>query len=271
MAIRLYWWHEKRASGDENYGDLLSQFLVEKISKQKVIAIKHPAKGLHKYFFKHYVTIGSIISSATKNSIVWGSGIIKKNENIRDAKFIAVRGPQTRKRILDLGFSCPEVYGDPAILLPDYYSNSKIQKEYEIGIIPHYVDFKTVNEVLKNDKRIKVIDLLTKDAHSVTDQILQCKTIISSSLHGIIIPQSYRIPALWIKFSNKLSGDNIKFYDYFESMNIDFKNEYFIEPKNLSFDLLKQKLEKNESVLLQNKEILEFRKKYLLKSCPFLT
>jgi hypothetical protein len=77
MAIRLYWWHEKRASGDENYGDLLSQYLVEKISKKRVVAIKHPSKGWHKHFFKHYLTIGSIISAATHKSIVWGSGIIK--------------------------------------------------------------------------------------------------------------------------------------------------------------------------------------------------
>ncbi len=270
MAIRLYWWHEKRASGDENYGDLLSQFLVEKISKQKVIAIKHPAKGLHKYFFKHYITIGSIISSATKRSIVWGSGIIKKDDKIRDAKFTAVRGPQTRKRILDMGFSCPEVYGDPAILLPEYYKK-EIEKTFEIGLIPHYVDYQAVNEALKDDKRVKVINLLTTDIEKTTDEILECKQIISSSLHGVIVSQSYRIPSLWIKFSNKLSGDNIKFYDYFESMNIEFKGEDFIEPKNLNFNLLKQKLEKNKSVLLLDESILELRKKELLKNCPFAT
>lgn len=268
MAIRLYWWHENRSSGLENYGDVLSQYLVEKISKQKVIAIKHPAKGWHKYFFKHYVTIGSIISAVTKNSIVWGSGIIKKTETIRDAKFTAVRGPHTRQRILDLGYQCPEVYGDPAILLPDFYS-PKITQQYEIGIIPHYVDYEAVKDALKNEKRIKVINLLTHSIEKTTNEILECKHIISSSLHGVIISQAYGIPALWIKFSNKLSGDNIKFYDYYESLNIDFNAEDFVEPNNLSYDLLAEKLEQNKEVLLPESDILQHRKTELLKNCPF--
>lgn len=269
MAIRLYWWHEKRDNGDENYGDLLSKYLVEKIAQQKVIDIKHPAVGWHKYFFKHYVTIGSIISSATKNSIVWGSGIIKSNDNIRDAKFTAVRGPKTRKRILELGFQCPEVYGDPGILLPLYYNNSTIKKKYKIGIIPHYVDYKAVVEQFKNNNKIKVINLLTKSIEKTTDEILECENIISSSLHGVIIPQAYKIPSLWIKFSNKLSGDNIKFYDYFESMDIDFKGECYIDPKDLTYEVLEDKLKENASVLLQEHGILEHRQNELLKHCPF--
>jgi len=29
MAVRLYWWQEKRSDGNENYGDLLSKYLVK--------------------------------------------------------------------------------------------------------------------------------------------------------------------------------------------------------------------------------------------------
>ena len=269
MAIRLYWWHEKRLSKLENYGDLLSQYLAEKISNQKVIAIEHPSKGFQKYLYKHYITIGSIISSATKKSIIWGSGIIKKNDNIRRAKFLAVRGPRTRQRILDLGLDCPEVYGDPGILLPDFYENKLIKKKFKIGVIPHYIDFIKVNEKLKNDKRIKVINLLTDNIEKTTDEILECQNIISSSLHGLIIPQTYRIPSLWVKFSNNLSGDNIKFYDYFESMDINFFTENFMNIEDLKFELLFKKLEENKSILLQEKAILDHRKMLLLKNCPF--
>ena len=268
MAIRLYWWHEKRASGLENYGDLLSKYILERISRQKVICIEHPNKGLHKYFFKHYVSIGSIISSVNKNSIVWGSGIIKKNDNIRDAKFLAVRGPKTRQRILEMGYNCPEVYGDPAILLPNFYK-PLVKKKYTIGVIPHYIDYKEVCEVFKNDSRTKVINLLTNSVEKTTRHILECEQIISSSLHGVIVPQGYGIPSLWVKFSNKLSGDNIKFYDYFESTNINFKSENRIEPSDLCYEKLKQLLNDNKKVLLPNPIILELRKKQLLNSCPF--
>ncbi|CAH8295308.1 polysaccharide pyruvyl transferase [Mariniflexile fucanivorans] len=268
MGIRLYWWREKRKNGLENYGDLLSKYLVEKISNKKVISIKHPLKGFHKYFFKHYICIGSIISSASKKSIVWGSGIIKKNDNIRNAKFLAVRGPETRAKILEKGFECAEVYGDPAILLPDYYS-PKIKKIYELGIVPHYVDYDRVVEVFSNEKNIKIINLLTTDIEKTTDEILECEKIISSSLHGLILPHAYGIPAIWIKFSDKLSGDNIKFYDYYKSMDIDFNAESLIDLTNTSFQNLNRLFEVNKLFLLPKESILNSRKKALINSCPF--
>ncbi|MFD1614953.1 polysaccharide pyruvyl transferase family protein [Gelatiniphilus marinus] len=268
MAIRLYRWKGKRQDNLENYGDLLSLYLAKKLSNKKIIPIKHPSKGFQKYFFKNYLSIGSIISSATEKSLVWGSGIIKADENIRKANFLAVRGPRTRKRILELGYDCPETYGDPAILLPNFY-NPTVQKKYKIGIIPHYVDFKEVAAVFKESKITKVINLMTNSIEHTTQEILKCEHIISSSLHGVIIAQAYRIPSLWVKFSNKLFGDNIKFYDYYESMGINFTKEFFIVPKDLSIKKIEELLETNKEVLLQDEKILELRKNELLKSCPF--
>ncbi|GGD02356.1 polysaccharide pyruvyl transferase family protein [Hyunsoonleella pacifica] len=268
MKIRLYWWQEKRKDGRENYGDLMSKYLIEKISNSTVKTVTHPSRRLYKYLLKHYISIGSIISSANENSIVWGSGIIKKDDNIRDAEFLAVRGPKTRKRILEKGFNCPEVYGDPALLMPEYYS-SKIDKKYSIGVIPHYVDYKEVKKQFVNNSSVKVIDLLTFNVEKTTDEILECKYIISSSLHGVIVAQSYNIPALWVKFSNKLSGDNIKFYDYYASVGIPFKDEIFIKPMDLNEVLINKILNKNKTLLLADTVLQKKCKRDLMKSCPF--
>ncbi|MFD1163090.1 polysaccharide pyruvyl transferase family protein [Hwangdonia seohaensis] len=268
MKIRLFWWQEKREDRRENYGDLMSKYLVEKISKEKIITVSHPSKRLYKHIFKHYLAIGSIISSANKNSIVWGSGIIKKDDNIRDAKFLAVRGPKTRKRVLEKGFNCLEFYGDPALLMPDYY-NPKIEKKYKLGIIPHYVDYKEVNNYFTNNTSVNVIDLLTYNVEKTTDEILECERIISSSLHGVIVAQAYKIPALWVKFSNKLSGDNIKFYDYYESVGVPFQDEVFINPKDLNEALIEKLLDENNPILLADNALLKQRKKELMQSCPF--
>lgn len=268
MKIRLYWWQEKRKDGRENYGDLMSKYLVEKISGKKIITVSHPSKRLYKHIIKHYISIGSIISSANKNSIVWGSGIIKKNDNIRDAKFLAVRGPKTRKRILEKGFECPENYGDPALLMPEYY-NPQINKKYKIGIIPHYVDYEEVKNNFATNASVKVIDLLTCNVEETTDEILECERIISSSLHGVIVAQAYNIPVLWTKFSNKLSGDNIKFYDYYESVGVPFKDEIFITPKELNKALIEKLLDDNYNVLLANDSLLKQRKIDLMQACPF--
>ena len=268
MKIRLYWWQEKRENGKENYGDLMSKYLVEKIANKKVRTVSHPSKRINRLVFKHYISIGSIIASANTNSIVWGSGIIKKKDNIRNAKFLAVRGPKTRARILEKGYKCPEVYGDPALLMPNYY-NPETEKKYKIGIIPHYVDYKEVKQAFLKDGSVKVIDLLTYNVEQTTSEILECEQIVSSSLHGVIVAQSYSIPALWLKFSDKLSGDNIKFYDYFESVGIPFKEAIFVKPNTLNALKLEALLNANKTVLLADATLLETRKNNLITSCPF--
>ncbi|WP_272973581.1 polysaccharide pyruvyl transferase family protein [Croceibacter atlanticus] len=268
MAIHLYFWQEKRDNGLENYGDLMSKYLVERISNRKVKTVTHPSKGLYKHLLKHYLVIGSILSSAQKKSVVWGSGIIKKDDTIREAKFLSVRGPRTRAAILEKGFQCPENYGDPALLMPKYY-NPKIEKKYKLGIIPHYVDFKSINDRFKDNPDIKVINLLTNNVEKTTDEILECERTVSSSLHGVIVSHAYAIPSLWIKFSEKLSGDNIKFYDYFDSVGIHFKNIIEENPKQLTLKKIEDLLFDFETVLLPEKTKIEALLYSLQKTCPF--
>jgi polysaccharide pyruvyl transferase WcaK-like protein len=169
---------------------------------------------------------------------------------------------------LDLGYNCPEVYGDPAILLPEHYKPI-VEKRYKLGIIPHYIDYKLVKAALKNNEQIKVINLLTKSVEATTNEILECHNIISSSLHGVIVSQAYGIPALWVKFSNKLSGDNIKFYDYYQSVNIDFNSEQTVLEDHMNYDAFYKLLETNKNVLLPEASVLEMRKRELMQHCPF--
>lgn len=266
--VHAYWWRLNREDGRDNYGDILAPYLISKLSKKKIVSVEHPMMRRYRWFIKHYLTIGSIISHACEKSIVWGSGIIIKNQNVRNAKFVAVRGPQTRRRLLELGYEVPEVYGDPALLLPMFISNIKNTK-YKIGIIPHYVDYEVVYKAFKDVINIKVIDLMTDNVERTTKEILECESIISSSLHGIIVSHAFFIPALWVKFSNKLAGDNIKFYDYFESVDLFYKTELVNNPMNTNYKDLEQFLLDNSELLTPNKELLELRKKQLLQTCPF--
>ncbi|MCF7568964.1 polysaccharide pyruvyl transferase family protein [Sabulilitoribacter arenilitoris] len=219
--IRLFWWNETKLQGKtkENFGDLLGKYLVEKISKKKVVWSKPNKHSIYNLFKPIYVTIGSILTHVNKNCVVWGSGIISKEYPIKKAKFLAVRGPQTRAHLLQQGYHVPEVYGDPALLLPMYY-NPKIKKEYEVGIIPHYSDFNKIKPLYKTEKDLLLIDLMTNDIEKTTNKILACKKIVSSSLHGVIVAHAYGIPAVWQKFSENVFGDDIKYQDYFESVEI---------------------------------------------------
>lgn len=266
--IYLYWCNNHLKDGKENFGDLLPKYIIEKISKRKIIQVIHPSMRRYKHVLKHYLTIGSILEAANENSIVWGSGIIRENDFIKEAKFLAVRGPKTRKRLLELGYKVPEIYGDPAILLSDVYPN-KIEPKYELGIIPHYVDYESIQTVFKDDASVKVIDLTTTDVEKTLDEILECKAIISSSLHGVIVPHTYGIPALWVKFSDKLGGDNIKFFDYFESVNLHYSKIVEINSDQVHAALLKEILESNADLALPKKEVLTKIKNDLMKSNPF--
>ncbi len=67
--------------------------------------------------------------------------------------------------------------------------------------------------------RVKVIDI-NGGLEQVVDEIVSCKRIVSSSLHGIIASHAYGVPAARIKFSDRLVGDGFKFRDYWESVGV---------------------------------------------------
>ncbi|MCG1036601.1 polysaccharide pyruvyl transferase family protein [Polaribacter sargassicola] len=251
---------DSKQSSKENFGDVLTPYLIKKLSGFNPINF-NPSSG-YAYFIKHSMMVGSIISRSKKKTKVWGSGIIKKNEDIKGGVFLAVRGPRTYKRVLDLGFKSNKIFGDPALLLPMVYKN-KINKKYKFGIIPHYVDYEVIYAIYQNNKSVKVIDLMINvdEVENIIDQINECHYIISSSLHGIIVADTYNIPNVWLKFSNKLSGDDVKFYDYLESVNRVVKNVNSIE----------EIIVKSDYSLFENtsENILEEMRKSLLSVYPY--
>lgn len=266
-TIRLFWWNEKVIQGKsrENYGDLLGKYLVEKISGKKVVFAWPKKWSLLDYCNPIYVTIGSILTHVNHKCIVWGSGIISKEYPIKKAIFLAVRGPQTRKKLLNAGYEVPEIYGDPALLLPRFF-NPKVEKKYKYGVVPHYNDYKLVSNWFQDNPHIHLIDMMTTDVELKTIEFLQCERIVSSSLHGIIVAHTYSIPAVWQKFSNNVFGDDIKFQDYLESVDIAFYKPGIQEVCYSEFEL-EQLFITFPSVPKQ--ELLESLRNGLMEVCPF--
>lgn len=267
MITLLYYW--KSNSKNQNFGDLLSKYIVSKLSNKKIIYTNPTNRWVRKLGIKHYLAIGSILNKATKKSIIWGSGIISKKQRIRGGKFLAVRGPETRKRLLELGFNCPEIYGDPGLLSSLFYKK-ELKKKYEIGIIPHYVDYDKISKNYEQNDAVLVINLMCENVEQVFDKIKMCKFIFSTSLHGVIVPHSFNIPALWVKYSDKLAGDNIKFYDYYKSVNIDFP-EKILESKTYDLQELLELKNNNLQVILPKKENIEQLQRDLINGSPFNT
>lgn len=72
----------------------------------------------------------------------------------------AVRGPVTRAILMDYGYSVPEVYGDPAIIMPEIYKAVPLKNRKKYGLITHkdYV----LNEKYEENK-IARLNICTDD------------------------------------------------------------------------------------------------------------
>lgn len=248
MCEKAYWQQL------DNVGDKLTPWFYHACTKKNITWIPPQSKK------QHYIAVGSIVAHANEYSLVWGAGILWKNQKINPkAKFLAVRGPITRQRIIELGGECPEIYGDPALLSPLFYI-PKPEKKQNFGLIPHCIDYKQALQLFGNVKNLKIIDI-RRPVENVINEIASCNKIISTSLHGLILSDAYQIPCKWGILSNKLSGDNIKFRDYWDSI----KTPHY-RPVDLS--------NINKNILhyydfdSHNFNWLPYQ---LLKTCPFYT
>lgn len=218
--IKLYWWRGEGAtdSSKRNFGDYLSPMIVEMLSGKEVIH-SHP---------KHadMLAIGTIlpVEKKAKGLIfkrrlhIWGSGTDRCNRQFSDRHhYHAVRGALSRNQIEgDKG----DIYlGDPGLLADRLVKSNSVPKKYEVGVIAHYVDQSDprLPALLskKNVKKINVFDPVDQ----VLQQIQECDIIISSSMHGLIVADSFGIPNRRLVLSQGLISD-YKFGDYYSAFGI---------------------------------------------------
>ena len=247
----IYW------SNHKNLGDELSPYLVKKITGKDFQAIKRTE--LH---CPHtLLAVGSMLSRYTlkRNIVVWGTGTLTrscfapkrlkifpvtrffKNLKIWQRQYYieqpdirAVRGPRTRQLIEELGFFCPRIYGDPAILLPLFYKPRRLDHTYRAGVIFHHahkISNKVVSALLEKDVRvISIARQGDSEIEDFIDEVCSCERIYSSSLHGLIVAQAYGIPTQWIQEMNREihPDQEHKFYDYFEGANQEIQAPYML-------------------------------------------
>lgn len=208
-VIRLYWWNQI-----PNFGDGISKIVVEKLSGRPVIWASPSDCDIF--------AVGSIMKLARrayskpnqeKKPWVWGTGSIgpQRRDFVNNVRFALVRGPLTA---VLLGLEM-ENYGDPGLLVANALGEDIERGDY-VGLIPHHSQIKStqVSQISKSDPRLKLIDVRNKDAKSVVREIASCKYVLSSSLHGLIVADSYGIPNTWLRPNGIHSTPKFKFYDY---------------------------------------------------------
>ena len=220
--VNIFQYHPERFGFDLyqkepfNLGDSLGEVIIRFFLEQKGIDIDKPVSKT-----KHLYCVGSNILGAYQDATIWGSGcllypsrrsFLLQKLSRRKLDLRAVRGPLTKKLLEKLGHSCPSVFGDPAILMPLIYNPSK-EKTKESIVIPQFVHERVFRE--KHPEIENIVSMNTDNYITVIDSIVSSKIVYTSSLHGIILAESYGVPAVF--FRGLRNNKDFKYLDYYYS------------------------------------------------------
>ncbi|NDY96304.1 polysaccharide pyruvyl transferase family protein [Wenzhouxiangella limi] len=254
----LFWWKGK------NVGDNVTPYLYRKMTgnSPRFYDLRAP-RSTHHEQLDNIVATGSILEYANAQSTVWGAGFISARSRVPSSikNVLAVRGPLTREKLLKGGFpSCPENYGDPGLLVSQFY-RSRPSARVEYGLIPHQVDHSNpVWQRLRDMGSCKVLDVSTDNVEEFLASMLECEVIVSSSLHGIVFADSFQIPNVAINLNTKVQGNGFKFMDYLSSVGRSL--DYLISDDS--------GIETQISRLLDRYTAVNFNSNDLLDVCPWI-
>ena len=228
MKVSLHYYHDK-----PNFGDQISPVIVDALLNESIQRVEWTEEGKA----IKMSAVGSVIHSLRDGTKVWGSGIMTDELPSDKLEFHAVRGPKTRKFLLDSGYTTqqvPEVYGDPALLLPEIYTPKVLPWTRDMWVvIPHHSCLDSAHrrnywgnltaEDFEDWEMFGYRVIFPNEPwQDIVDAIANAKGVISESLHGLILADAYNVPNVWWN-PNEDSGlaghaGNFKFEDYFDSV-----------------------------------------------------
>lgn len=222
-----------------NFGDLLNELLIQSLFGDNL------ETSFENFTGADMIAIGSILDRLIQEALispgdeklqamadkpkpihVWGTGLMYHYDNplslpVRNIVIHALRGELTRIQLcdfFDIDIQCP--LADPGLLSSLVIPAE--EKKWAVGIVPHYVDEKDpLFDNMKNYYHDSVVINVHDDPAFVLKQISQCERILSTSLHGLVVADSYNIPNCWCVASDKILGSGYKYHDYFSAFGTD--------------------------------------------------
>ena len=209
-GIGLYWWRN-----EPNFGDALSPLVTAWVSGAEVSWANHTQCDM--------VALGSILQGLRKHHqtprpdgsqpFVWGTGVMFPvgGEFVKNVRIQLLRGPLTASMI---GVSARR-FGDPGLLAREALGLGEVTRDDRIALIPHrnLVDDPLLAEVLRLEPALKLVDP-RGPVEEVVRQIASAAHVISSSLHGLIVADSYGVANTWLDPRGIHGAAHFKFYDY---------------------------------------------------------
>ena len=191
-----------------NFGDLLGPVIVRMMLKRRGLGTQSKAAA-------RLLSVGSCLHFAQDGDVVWGSGVNGRvpieSYTARNLDVRAVRGPRTRSFLMERGITVPEIYGDPALLLPVLMPELlSVHKKYAVTVVPNFVD---LERNLSWYLSPKVLNPRSALAHCL-QRISASELVVGSSLHGIIVAEALGVPARLVKSA---AESDFKYADYYEA------------------------------------------------------
>jgi pyruvyltransferase len=194
-----------------NFGDALFPRIVRRILGHDLDLVDERYPG------RKFIPGGSLLHCARDGDVLWGVGLRTEEDfelspRFRELEVAAVRGPLTRDFLRRrYRFDVPEIYGDPAILLPDLFPEWRRRPvKGRIGVVPH---FRNRHEYPPGPGHPLVI-WPDQPPERVIADILTCELVLAGSLHGLIAAEAFGIPARWLNSST--TEPELKYYDYYQ-------------------------------------------------------
>ena len=228
--IKAYWWNKV-----PNFGDAIAPFILEHFANIKNIEWDTISRS-------KILSCGSLLEHVPPDwdGYIVGTGKLIENSRLngfgKTAKILAFRGPLTAR-----GFKGNFALGDPGILANELVGPQ--EKKWDLGIVPHWQDkqlaprFKALIPEKFSTKVINTSDNPLK----VIAEIGSCRRIVTSSLHGVIIADSFGGIPRRIEVCDKLANDGgmFKFRDYSESIKFPLEIGKMGEPSRFHVEDVK--------------------------------
>lgn len=220
LRVPLSWVATTEQQPATNFGDGLSALVVSALAGLPV------ERANFDQACERLVAVGTI-GHNQKNGVLhfWGTGIDATRNPLGvegpyqrppDTEFHihALRGPASAETFQAVGIDAPAIYGDPVWLLPRIWPLADVEKTHELGIVLHISELNEQNpEAVVRDiyARYRIpedmqgsIRLINTFAPATVDgmrdkvaEILSCRRILSTSLHGLVIAETYGVPCAW--------------------------------------------------------------------------
>jgi pyruvyltransferase len=226
---KAYWW--TRLS---NFGDAIAPLLLARFADLTEVECSPIATA-------DIVSVGSVIEHIPKGwgGYIVGSGLLRETSVLKfdpaGAKVLALRGPLTAKK-----FPGTFALGDPGVLASELFETQP--KRWDLGVVPHWQDVQLADRfanLIPGEFSFKIIDP-GDEPLTVLKEIAACRRIVTSSLHGMIVADSMRIPRR-VEVCEIMNQDGglFKFLDYSASIHCGFEIGKMIEADPNRVDDLK--------------------------------